>query len=57
MLFEKMSKEENKVVSVSFPLSILEEVDRRRSLFGFSRSVYIRLALQDYFRKEDNRQK
>lgn len=57
MLFEKIPKEENKVVSVSFPLSILEEVDKRRSLFGFSRSVYIRLALQDYFRKEDNRQK
>lgn len=56
-LFDSVPQEPKKTVTVSFNQSILEEMDLRRSKVGMSRSVYLRLALLEYFRKEDDRQK
>lgn len=50
-------REKNKQFTVTVPESIIEEVDRRSAATSLSKSAYVRLALLEYFRKEDNRQK
>lgn len=57
MLFENVPREKNKQVSFTFPQSLIEEIDRRSASLNLSKSAYVRLAVRDYFRKEDNRQK
>lgn len=50
-------REKNKQFTVTMPQSIIDEIDRRSAVKLVSKSAYVRLALQDYFRKEDNGQK
>lgn len=53
-LFEVATvKEEKKAVNMSFNKSFVDEVDLRANRLGVSRSTYVRLALIDYFKKED----
>lgn len=56
-LFENVPREKNKQVTLTFPQSLIEEIDRRSASINLSKSAYVRLAVRDYFRKEDNRQK
>lgn len=56
-LFEKISSEPSKAVTVNFPVSFLEELDLRARAMGVSRSAYLRIASRYYFRKEDNERK
>lgn len=57
MLFENAPREKNKQVTLTFPQSLIDEVDKRSASLNLSKSAYVRLAVIDYFRKEDNRQK
>lgn len=57
MLFENAPREKNKQVTLTFPQSLIDEVDKRSASLNLSKSAYVRLAVRDYFRKEDNRQK
>lgn len=48
---------DKKSVTVTIPLGVFHEMNIRRSISGLSKSDYVVLALFDYFRKEDNKQK
>lgn len=50
-------REKNKSFTITVPQSVVDEVDRRSAIKLVSKSAYVRLALLDYFRKEDNMQK
>lgn len=53
MLFE-MPKEKSKQVTFTLNQSLVDEISLRSSRKMVSKSAYLRLALLDYFRKEDN---
>lgn len=56
MLLSNVPNEPKKMVSFSFTPSINDELSIRAARLGLSRSAYVRLALLDYFKKEDNKQ-
>lgn len=39
--------------TISVPRSLVDEIDRRSAAASLSKSAYVRIALQEYFRKED----
>lgn len=48
-------REKSRTYTVSLTQSIIDEIDRRSAALLLSKAAYVRLALQNQFKKEDGK--
>lgn len=56
-MLTKVPREKAKPVTFTFPASLAEQIDYYSAALGLSKSAFVRLAVLDYIRKENEKRK